>query len=197
MYPMKRLNVASARSTRLRLVVLAALAAIVIILATTAQEPTSAPLAIASPTGSPLPSPTATSAWLWVGPAPTLNEARTPRPSTTCRVLRTPEPNNPPHAPVNGQPSLGVPTLSGVILVQIAQCRDIQAILVKYGLAGPATRHSGVLESDETIANGAVRWYRVEVTPGTESVTVVRLYQHPEDIEYVQLLPEFTGGAAG
>jgi hypothetical protein len=32
------------------------------------------------------------------------------------------------------------------------------------------------------------------VTPGTESATVVG---HPEDIEYVQLIPQFTGGAAG
>ena len=35
------------------------------------------------------------------------------------------------------------------------------------------------------------------MTVGTESATVVRLFQHPEDIEYVQLLPEFSGGAAG
>jgi hypothetical protein len=116
---------------------------------------------------------------------------------TPCRTLRTPEPNNPPHAPVNGEPSLGVPTLSGVILVEIAQCRDIQAILRKYGLPGPATKYIGVPDTDEMIANGAARWYRIVVTPGTESATVVELYRHPEDIEYVQLIPEFTGGAAG
>ena len=97
---------------------------------------------------------------------------------------------------MNGQPSLGVPTRSGEILIEIAQCRDIQAILVKYGLPGPATRYSDVLESDETIANGATRWFRVGVAPGTESAFVVELYKHPEDIEYVQLIPEFTGGAA-
>jgi hypothetical protein len=45
-------------------------------------------------------------------------------------------------------------------------------------------------------ANGATRWYRVTVPTGTESATVVELYQHPEDIEYVQLIPEFVGGAA-
>ena len=102
----------------------------------------------------------------------------------------------PTHAPVNGQPSLGVPTRSGVILVKIPQCRDIQAILAKYGLPGPATRDIDVPESDEMIANGATRWFRVQVTPGTESALVVELYKHPEDIEYVQLIPEFTGGAA-
>ena len=112
-------------------------------------------------------------------------------------MLRTREPNNPTHAPVNGQPSLGVPTVSGVILVEIRQCRDIQAILAKYRLAGPATRYIYVPESDDMIANGATRWFRVGVTPGTESATVVDLFGHPEDIEYVQLIPEFVGGAAG
>ena len=132
-------------------------------------------------------------------PAPVTSNAPTgtPQPSTSCRVLRTPEPNNPTHAPVNGQPSLGVPIQSGVILVEVAQCRDIKAILIKYGLAGPATRYIDVPGSDEMIANGATRWYRIAVTPGTESATVVELYRHPEDIEYVQLLPQFTGGAAG
>src|SRR5207249_3224158 len=96
-----------------------------------------------------------------------------------------------------GQPSLGVPTRSGMILIEITQCRDIQAILSKYGLPGPATRNIDVAESDEMIANGATRWYRVAVAPGTESEIVVELYKHPEDIEYVQLIPEFTGGAAG
>ena len=38
--------------------------------------------------------------------------------------------------------------------------------------------------------------FRVRVAAGTESVFVVELYKHPEDIEYVQLIPEFTGGAA-
>ena len=195
---MKPVIFGRAVSRRPRLIVLAALAAIAVVIATEiAQAPQSTPLAIASPTGNAIPSPTATSAELWVGPAPTMNEARTPRPSTTCRVLRTPEPNNPPHAPVNGQPTLAEPTLSGVILVQIAQCRDIQAVIAKYGLPGPATRYIDILESDETIANGATRWYRIEVAPGTESATVVELYRHPEDIEYVQLLPEFTCGAAG
>jgi hypothetical protein len=98
---------------------------------------------------------------------------------------------------VNGQPTLGVPTLRGVILVKIPQCRDIQAILAKYGVPGPAMRAIDVAETDDMIANGATRWFRVTVVPGTESATVVELYQHPEDIEYVQLIPEFTGGAAG
>ena len=195
---MNPVNFARAVSRRLRFVVLAALAAIVIVLVTAiAQEAPATPLAMGSPIPDPVPSPTPTFAGLWVGPAPTMNEARTPQPSTTCRVLPTPEPVNPPHPPVNGEPSLGVPTLPGVILIEVRQCRDIQAVLAKYGLPGPATRYIGVLESDETIANGATRWYRVEVTPGTESATVVELYRHPEDIEYVQLLPEFTGGAAG
>ena len=123
-------------------------------------------------------------------PAATLPEARTASPAATCRVLPTPDyqSQEPTHAPVNGQLSLGVPTLRGVILVKIPQCRDIQAILRKYGLAGPATRYIDVPESDDMIANGATRWFRVAVTPGTESATVVELYRHPEDIEYVQLI---------
>jgi hypothetical protein len=132
-------------------------------------------------------------------PTATTEEAPTARPTPTCRVIRTPDYQNqePPHAPVNGQPSLGVPTLRGVILVKIPQCRDIEAILRRYGLPGPATRFIDVAESDDMIANGATRWFRVVVTPGTESATVVELYRHPEDIEYVQLIPEFTGSAAG
>ncbi len=129
----------------------------------------------------------------------TIAEVATARPTATCRVLPTPDYQNqePSHAPVNGQASLGVPIQAGVILVEIQQCRDIQAILGKYGLPGPATRYLDVLESDEMIANGATRWYRIAVTPGTESATVVELYRHPEDIEYVQLIPEFVGAAAG
>ena len=81
--------------------------------------------------------------------------------------------------------------------MKIPQCRDIQAILAKYGLPGPATRYIDVAETDDMIANGATRWFRVAVAPGTESATVVDLFGHPEDIEYVQLIPEFVGGAAG
>ena len=81
--------------------------------------------------------------------------------------------------------------------MKIPQCRDIQAILGKYGLPGPATRYIDVAETDDMIANGATRWFRVAVAPGTESATVVELFGHPEDIEYVQLIPEFVGGAAG
>ncbi|HTD63370.1 MAG TPA: hypothetical protein VK732_01395 [Verrucomicrobiae bacterium] len=46
------------------------------------------------------------------------------------------------------------------------------------------------------IANGATPWFRVAAEPGTESAIVVALYKHPEDIEYVQLIPEFTAGVA-
>ena len=158
------------------------------------------PLVVTSPASSATDSPTVSAAGgLGSAAAPGVTEARTPRPPTTCRVLPTPDYQNqePPHAPVNGQASLGVPTLPGVILVQIPQCRDIQAILRKYGLPGPATRYIDVAESEDMIANGATRWFRVVVTPGTESATVVELYRHPEDIEYVQLIPEFTGSAAG
>lgn len=132
-------------------------------------------------------------------PTATITEAATALPSATCNPLPTPDYLNqvPPHAPVNGQPSLGVPVLRGVILVQIQQCRDIAAILLKYALTGPATRFIDVPNTPEYIANGAARWFRVGVTPGTESATVVELYRHPEDIRYVQLIPAFLGGAAG
>lgn len=99
----------------------------------------------------------------------------------------------PSHAPVNGQPSLSVPHRRGVILVKIQQCRDITQILTKYGLLGPATRYIPSADPSEHLA----RWYWVGVTLGTESATVVDLFLHPEDIEYVQLLPEFEGRAAG
>jgi len=172
-------------SRSLRFGVIAAFATIVVVATAVAQLSPGTPLAISSPTPEPVPSTT-------------VSDAPTARPTATCRVLPTPDYGpQAPHAQVNGEPSLGVPTLRGVILVEIRQCREIAAVLQKYGLAGPATRHIDVLESDEMIANGATRWYRIAVTPGTESATVVELYRHPEDIEYVQLLPEFTGGAAG
>lgn len=99
----------------------------------------------------------------------------------------------PTHRPVNGQPSLSAPHRRGVILVKIVQCRDIAQVLMKYGLLGPATRWVPSAGPSEHIA----RWYQIGVTVGSESTTVVNLFQHPEDIEYVQLLPEFLGGAAG
>ena len=170
----------------MRITIVAGVVAIAVATAALAErESVAPPLAPASP------SPTATSPGeLWPGPPPTMSEARTPQPPATCRVLPTPERIEPPHAPVNGQPSLGVPTLPGVILVEIRQCRDIQAILLKYGLPGPAVREIPVAESDENIAIGATRWFRIGVMPGTESAMVVELYRHPEDIEYVQLIPE-------
>src|SRR6267143_1650480 len=120
-----------------RLVLVTALVAIVFAtLVGIAGEP-QPPLAVASqsPTSAPSSDPTATT-----------TEAPAGRPTASCRVLPTPDHLNqePPHAPVNGQPSLGVPTLQGVILVKIPQCRDIQAILGKYGLPGPATRYIDV-----------------------------------------------------
>ena len=162
-----------------------------------ALELAAQPLAIASPARLTTDAPIATIDVIGYRPAPAPTEARTARAAATCRVLPTPERIEPSHAPVNGQPSLGEPTRSGMILIEIAQCRDIQAILSKYGLPGPATRNLDVAESDEMIANGATRWFRIAVAPGTESAIVVELYKHPEDIEYVQLIPEFTGGVAG
>jgi hypothetical protein len=122
-------------------------------------------------------------------------ETQSLRPQSTCVPVPTPDYLTvvPTHAPVNGQPSLGVPIQSGVILVQVQQCRDIETIVRKYGLAGPATRYI----PGDSVPEHAKRWFRIAVTPGTESATVVELYRHPDDIEYVQLLPEFTGGAAG
>jgi hypothetical protein len=153
----------------------------------------STPIAVTSAPLTPPAEPEAPSPSFPLVPTATFAEFATPKPATTCRVLPTPERIEPSHAPVNGQPSLGVPTLSGVILIQIRQCRDIQAILAKYGLPGPAVRDIPVVESDENIAIGATRWFRIGVMPGTESTMVVELYGHPEDIEYVQLIPEPPG----
>jgi hypothetical protein len=86
---------------------------------------------------------------------------------------------------VNGVADLGVPVLRGVILVQVAQCRDIAEILKKYGLTGPATRDLPGVTTPES----ATRWYRVTVPLGSEPQTVVRLHEHPEDVDYVQLIP--------
>ena len=162
----------------MRFGVIVAFATIVVVASAVAQLSPGTPLAISSPTPEPVPSTM-------------VSEAPTARPAATCRVFPTPDYGpQAPHAPVNGQPSLGVPTLPGVILIEIRQCREIQAILAKYGLPGPAVREIPVAESDENIAIGATRWFRIGVLPGTESAIVVELYRHPEDIEYVQLIPE-------
>src|SRR5207237_3887547 len=178
--------------------VIAALAATAIASAVAvALELAAQPVAITSPISVPTAAATVTPSSLWAAPAPALSEARPPRPSTTCRVLPTPNYPEPPHAPVNGQPSLGVPTLPGVILIKVAQCRDIQAILVKYGLAGPATLYLDVAPSDDMIANGLVRWYPVVVVPWAGARTGIEHYGHTVDIEYVQLIPVTGGRAVG
>ena len=76
--------------------------------------------------------------------------------------------------------------LIGRILVKIAQCREINEVLRTYGLAGPALRY---IEGNPDPAHGAERWFVVSVPAGSESATVVRLFEHPDDIEYVQLIP--------
>lgn len=129
-------------------------------------------------------------------PAAPTREVSAPPPLGTCVDLPTPDygPSAEPlYAPVNGQPSLSGPHQRGVILVKIQQCREITQIVTKYGLLGPATRYIPSADPSDHVA----RWYRVGVTLGTESATVVNLFAHPEDIEYVQLLPEFVGRAAG
>jgi hypothetical protein len=160
----------------------------------------SPPLAGDVPSQSPTPMTTSTpvpNLAIGVAPsAPTREVGMGRQPPETCVDEPTPDYGPtalPTHAPVNGQPSLSEPHRRGVILVKIVQCRDIAQILTKYGLLGPATRWVPSAGSSEHIA----RWYQIGVTVGSESTTVVNLFQHPEDIEYVQLLPEFAGGAAG
>ena len=130
--------------------------------------------------------------------APSASESVMP-PGSTCVPLPTPAYaiETPRHSPVNGQPDLGVPVRRGVILVKIQQCRDIADIMRKYHLPGPATRDTDVAETPEMVALGATRWFLVDVAPGTESTTVVELYRHPDDIEYVQLVPAQLPEAAG
>jgi hypothetical protein len=165
-----------------------ALLLVAIVVCVTACEP---PMPVAVPSASPTPTPTAS------GITVTFTAEPAPVSTPTCGVLPTPNYGpEPSHAAVNGQPTLSEPIMRGVILVKIQQCRDIQAVLQKYGLPGPATRYIDVPVAADTIADGSARWFRVAVAPGMESATVVELYRHPEDIEYVQLLPEFTGGAA-
>jgi len=104
-----------------------------------------------------------------------------------------PRPNDPEpsHAPVNGQPSLAEPVRTGVVLVQIAQCREISELLRKYGIVGPAARY---IEGDPDRAHGAERWFVVSVPAGTESAAVLQLFAHPEDFDYVQLIPAAVPG---
>lgn len=128
--------------------------------------------------------------------APTREVGMGRQPPETCMDEATPDygPTGlPTHAPVNGQPSLSEPHRLGVILVKVVQCRDVAQVLTKYGLPGPASRYIPSASPYEHVA----RWYLVEVAIGTEPATVVKLFQHPEDIEYVQLLPKRVPSAAG
>src|SRR5437660_2094416 len=154
-----------------RLVLIATIGVVAVASAVVIARDQATPLAAQS-SASPTPSPAMA----------TTEEAQSARPTPPCRVLPTPDYQNqePPHAPVNGQLSLGEPTLRGVILVKIPQCRDIQAILRKYGLPGPATRYIDVAESDDMIANGATRWLGVVVAQCTDSAAGVEIYLTPE-----------------
>lgn len=146
------------------------------VLACSPLAPAGSAGALASPEGTPTLSASAVASPRATAPSPD---------GTRCVPVPTPFNPEPSHAPVNGVPDLGVPVLRGAILVQVAQCREITAVLVKYGLAGPATRYIPGVTTPES----ATRWFRVSVAEGTESQTVVRLHEHPEDIEYVQLIP--------
>ena len=117
-------------------------------------------------------------------------EATAP-PESRCSGVATPTPREPAlYLSVNGQPTLPVPTERGAILVQIQCGRDINAILAKYQLKGPATRHVDVPVTQEYVDIGMTRWFRIGVVEGTEGETVVTLFAHPEDIAYVQLIPD-------
>lgn len=140
-------------------------------------------------TPSSAPASTAAASLVRASESPMQQPSATASPTQVAAPTCVPQPTSdnaePSHAPVNGIPDLGVPVLRGVILVQVAQCRDIADVLRKYGLTGSAAREIPGVMSPES----AARWYRVPVTVGTESQTVVLLHQHPEDIDYVQLIP--------
>ena len=78
-------------------------------------------------------------------------------------------------------------------MVQIEQCRTIEAVMARYGLTGRATRYI----PDVTSPESAARWYLIEVPAGTEGQTVVELWRHRDDFAHVQLLPASAGGPAG
>jgi len=120
----------------------------------------------------------------------TTAEASAP-PESRCSSGPTPSPGEPAsHLPVNGQPTLPVPTERGAILLQIQCGRDISAILAKYNLKGPTTRYVDVPVTQHYIDIGMTRWFRVGVVDGTEGATVLALFAHTEDIAYVQLIPD-------
>ena len=95
-----------------------------------------------------------------------------------------------PSGSVNGQPTIAGAIEPGVVLVQIQCGRDINAIVAKYRLKGPARRYLQVPVTQHNIDIGATRWYLVAVVSGTEGTTVVALSGHPDDIAFVQLFPD-------
>jgi len=101
------------------------------------------------------------------------------------------------HAPVHGQPTLTEPTRAGEILVKVAPSTTIDAVIAKYGLKGPASRTTDLADTPANRVTGALRSFRVGVTPGTEGAVVVELAKHPAEVEYVQLIPVHVGSVAG
>lgn len=101
----------------------------------------------------------------------------------------------PPPNPQRAQPSglSGVTDLPydydrGAIRVRIACGREVDALIAKYGLLGPATYWNTPPFSASDEAAGLDRAYRITVQTGTEKAEVQRLAGHPEDYEYVQLI---------
>jgi hypothetical protein len=74
----------------------------------------------------------------------------------------------------------------GVIQIIHTRGCDLSALLAKYGL-GPATHNLRGPFTDFDRAAGLDRSYRVQVAPGTEIETVLRLAPHAAEFPYVGL----------
>jgi hypothetical protein len=157
------------------------------------QTPTP-PEPAATPPSSPTPPPTAES----TPPEPTATPVTslTPQPtaaspnptpeSTPCVSSSVPiatPTHNPRISPAHTEP----PYETGVIRLRVQPCRDVDALIAKYGLAGPARHYNRPPFNASDIRAGLDRAYVVGVEPGTEKAEVRRLSVFTDDFEYVML----------
>jgi hypothetical protein len=109
--------------------------------------------------------------------------------STACAAVSAPRPN--PNwankAPIqSGRVDYPFPFTPGVVQIVHSPGCDMQALLRAFGL-GPATHNLAGPFTDFDRAAGLDRSYRVQVAPGTEVATVLRLAPHTAEFPYVGL----------
>ena len=76
----------------------------------------------------------------------------------------------------------------GLIYAKIAQCRDVDELVRKYALLGPATHSSSPPFNEGERRVGLDRGFHIRVETGDEPALVERLAQWKDDFDYVSLV---------